>query len=194
MESGYTLSDMAAATSGNGFSGDGLWIFALLLLLFGSNGNGFFGRNGAGDYGQFATAASQQDILFSSKFEALDNKIDRIGNGIADATFSLNNSIHNSQDVLGAAVVNEGRNLQQQLSDCCCNNVAMNAETKAAIHAEGAATRAMIQQNKIESLQAQVNELKTQNMFCGVPKINPYAYGVMNTAPSYSYCGCNGNI
>ncbi len=45
-------------------------------------------------------------------------------------------------------------------------------------------------QNKIDSLQAQVSELKTQNMFCGVPRINPYGYGV------YPYnnmgCGCNG--
>lgn len=45
-------------------------------------------------------------------------------------------------------------------------------------------------QDKIESLQAQVSELKTQNMFCGVPRISPYGYGVV---PNFATpCGCNG--
>lgn len=189
MENGYSLSDMAAAT-GNGFGGDGLWIFALLLLLFGSNGGGFFGRNNIGDYGQFATSASQQDILFSSKFADLDNKIDRVGNGIADATFALNNSVKDGNAAVNSNIVSEGRTLQMQLAECCCNNVQMSADVKAAIHAEGEATRAMIQQNKIETLQAQVNELKTQNMFCGIPRINPYSYSV---TPNWG-CGCNVNI
>lgn len=45
-------------------------------------------------------------------------------------------------------------------------------------------------QDKIEALQAQVSELKTQNMFCGVPRISPYGYGVV---PNFATpCGCNG--
>lgn len=44
-------------------------------------------------------------------------------------------------------------------------------------------------QNKIESLQAQVTELKTQNMFCGIPRINPYGY---NVVPNFTNCGCQG--
>lgn len=45
-------------------------------------------------------------------------------------------------------------------------------------------------QDKIESLQAQISELKTQNMFCGVPRISPYGYGVV---PNFATpCGCNG--
>lgn len=139
---GLSASDIALLGNDGNFGGSALiWIFALLILA----GGGFGGFGNRGDYGQFATAASQQDILFSSKFEALDNKIDRLGNGIADATFSLNNSI-----------LNEARNTQTQMAECCC-------QIKEAVHAEGEATRNMIQQDKIANLQAQVNNLTMQN-------------------------------
>ena len=82
---------------------------------------------------------------------------------------------------VAGAVVAEGRATTEKLCGI-----------KEAVHAEGEATRAMIQQNKIETLQAQVNELKTQNMFCGIPRINPYGYQVV---PNPTCCGCAcGNI
>ena len=173
---GISLSDIAAVTNGGEF-GNNSWIMLILFaLIFGWGGNGFGNR---GDYGQFATAASQQDILFGQKFSDLDNKIDRIGNGIADATFALNNTINGVQTNLGNAIVAEGRATQTGI-----------CELKSAIHEEGEATRALIQQNKIDALQAQVNELKTQQMFCGVPKINPYGYQVV---PNNNCC-CGNNL
>lgn len=36
-----------------------------------------------------------------------------------------------------------------------------------------------LSQNKIEFLQAQVSELKTQQMFCGIPRISLCGYGVV---------------
>lgn len=158
-----SLSDIAAVTRGaEEFGGSGMWFLAIILILL-IAGGGAFGAGG--DYGRFATAASQQEILFGQQFSNLDNKIDRIGNGIADATFALNNSI-----------VTEGRGIADKLCDI-----------RATVHAEGEATRGLIQQNKIDTLQAQVNELKTQQMFCGIPKISPYMY---NIQPN---CGCNCN-
>lgn len=181
MDSGYTLSDMAAATSGNCFGGEGLWIFALLLLMFGSNGNGFFGRNGAGDYGQFASAASQQEILFGQQFQGLDNKIDRIGNGIADATFALNNAINSVQTNVGAQVNAEGRAIQTQL--CAINS---NIDNKFA-----ALEKSQLEQ-KINDQASQIAALQTQSMLCGIPRVNNTAWGVY----PYAGCGCgyNGNI
>lgn len=177
---------------GDGF-GSGIWLLVILFFLIGFGGNGFGYRGG--DYGQFATAASQQDILFGQKFSDIDNKIDRLGYGIADSTFALNN-----------AILGEGRNVQMQIAETSCANQRntdalrydisqMNAATNAAIHAEGEQTRAMIQQNKIEALQGEVNELKMAQMMCGVPKINPYMYGVMPYATCGGCgCGCNHNI
>lgn len=184
MESNYSLSDLAAVTNENGLGGSNAFVLILLFAMIFGNG-GLWGGRGAGDYGQFATAASQQEILFGQQFQNLDNKMDRLGNGISDATFALNNT-----------VIAEGRNTQNAIGDVSAaiaqvryDMATQNAATNAAIHAEGEATRNMMQQNKIESLQAQVNQLQTAQMLCGIPKINPNAWGV------YAYptqCGCAG--
>lgn len=214
----YSLADIAAAANNeNGFGGNNSWwIILFFLIIFGGNGawgNGW--NNRQNDFGQYATAASQNEILLGQKFESLDNKIDRgftsIGNGISDATFALNNEMHNVQNVLGGAVVSEGRAIQTQLAQCCCENqrntdalrydmATMNAATKEAIHKEGELTRGLIQQNKIDTLQAKVtelqnqtSELKTQSMFCGIPRINPYGYGVYAYQPQFGGCGCGNN-
>ncbi len=184
MESNLSLSDIAAVTNADGFGGNNSWILILLFAMI--YGGGFFG-NRNGEFGQYATAASQQDILFSSKFADLDNKMDRgftsLGNGIADATFALNNSVKDGNAAINGNIVNEGRAIQTQIAECCC-------ATKEAIHAEGEATRAMLQQNKIDTLQSQLNNVQMQqaiqNAMCGVPKVNPYMY---NIAPS---CNCTG--
>lgn len=158
-----SLSDIAAVTRGaEDFGGGGsMWFLAIILILLIAGGGAF----GGGDYGRFATASSQQEILFGQQFQSLDNKMDRLGNGIADATFALNNTI-----------VSEGRNTQDKI-------YAMDKDLSDKIAGIGS----LIQQNKIESLQNEVNTLKTQNMFCGVPKISPYMY---NIQPN---CGCNCN-
>lgn len=61
MESGLTASDVALVSRNADGWGEGgfMWIFALLILA-----GGGFGNWNRGDYGQFASAASQQEILF----------------------------------------------------------------------------------------------------------------------------------
>ncbi len=152
------------------------WVLIILFaLIFGWGGNGFGSRQS--DFGQYATAASQQEILFGQQFQGLDNKIDRIGNGIAAASYDL----------------------QGQLSNCCCENQKNvdsvrydMANFASSIQQNDTANTQKIldalAQNKIDALQAQVSELKTQNMFCGIPRINPYGYGVY---PYSNGCGCN---
>ena len=175
----YSLSDLAAVTNGaENWSGNNLVTLLLLFALI--SGNGLFGNRG-GDYSQFATSASQQEILFNQHFNNLDNKMDRgftsIGNGISDATFALNNTIVNGNNNVAGTVITEGRAIQDKLCDI-----------KTSIHAEGEATRAMIQQDKIESLQGQINQLQLQNAMYGVVRYpNQMAYN----AGSSPFCGCN---
>lgn len=108
--SDYSLADIIAAVGGNGGmlnGGGGILVVLILVfcLMFGGRG-----WNGGGDYGQYATAASQQEILFGQQFSNLDNKMDRgftsLGNGISDAAFTINN-----------AITGEGRGVQMQLSE-----------------------------------------------------------------------------
>lgn len=187
-------SDVALLNRGNdGWGGNSFfWIFALLILA----GGGGFGWGNRGDYGTFATAASQQDILFSSKFSDLDNKMDRgftsIGNGIADAAFALNNGIKDGQYNVSGTVVSEGRALQSQLAQCCCDNKTMQLQNKyelaTAIHQEGEATRAMLQQNKIETLQGRIQQLELNNAVAGVVR---YPMSTTYTSGGNPFCGCN---
>lgn len=178
---GYTLSDIASVTNGMGGLGGNNSIVTL-LLLFALLGGGGFGWNNRGDYGQYATAASQQEILFNQHFNNLDNKMDRgftsIGNGISDATFALNNTIVNGNNMVAGTVVAESRGIQDKLYD-----------VKTAVHAEGEATRALIQQNKIESLQARVNQLELQNSMCGVVR---YPMASTYDAGRSPFCNCGG--
>lgn len=168
---GYSLSDIAAATGEGGFGNNGfIWVL-LFAMIFG----GGFGFGNRGGYNDYATAASQQDILYSSKFADLDNKVSSIGtalgNGIADSTFALNNTI-----------TSEGRNLQMQLAQ-----VNANIDNKFA-----ALEKSQLEQT-IDGLRQQVSALNLNQAMCGVvryPTSSTYAYSL----PTAS-CGCNcGNV
>ena len=57
-----------------------------------------------------------------------------------------------------------------------------------AIHAEGEATRQLIQTNEIQALRDKVTSLEMDSRFCGVVRYpTSYAY---NAGPS-PFCGCN---
>lgn len=61
-----------------------------------------------------------------------------------------------------------------------------NGDIKSLIHSEAEATRNLMQQNKIESLQQQINALNLQTALCGIPRTSPYGYGI------YAYPACSG--
>ena len=181
-----SLSDIAAVTRDGDGWGSGSWIWVVIIFLFAFMGNGWGNRNG--DYGQYATAASQQEILFGQHFGQLNDRLTNIGSGICDSTFALNNNI-----------TNEGRAMQTQLANCCCENrlgianlgAQMNQNTcdvVTAIHAEGEATRQLIQTNEIQSLRDKVSALEMDNRFYGVVRYpNGYTYNAGNSP----FCGCN---
>lgn len=190
MDNMPSLADIAAVTDGRndgmGFNG-GFWIFAL-IILFAMMGGGFGGWNRQSDFGQYATAASQQEILFGQQFGQLNDRLTSIGNGICDSTYALNNSI-----------MTEGRNLSSQLANCCCEqrlgianlSAQMNQNTcdiTNAIHAEAEATRAMIQANEIQALRDKISSLEMDNRMYGVVRYpNGYTYNAGNSP----FCGNN---
>lgn len=171
----YSLSDIRAAVDGNdgwgGGMGGGWFAWILLFALFGGNGFGFGGRN---------QAATTDELSAGFNFAGVNNKLDELVAGQANINQNLGNAICQ----LGYKGLEQTAALSSQMATCCC-------DLKTAIHAEGEATRNMIQQNKIESLQAQINQLQLAQATCGLPRINQYAWGVYPYTCGYTNgCGC----
>lgn len=188
--SNYSLSDIRAATEGDrddGFGGGAWWIIILFLFVF--MGGGGLWSNRQSDYGQYAMAASQQEILYGQQFQGLNSALQRISDGICNSTYALNN-----------AITGEGRNMQMQLADCCCKtqtaiaNLAAQTDRQTcaittAIHAEGEQTRALMQADTIQQLRDKVSELQLGQSQCAqnaylVNTLRPYP------VPAYNPCGC----
>lgn len=203
--SDFSPADLAAVTGNeNGWGGGNCWVLIILFaMIFGWGGNGFgFGR-GNGPVEQPVTESS---LCNAMNFNNLENAVGRLSDnenlhmmqlsqGLSTVGYESLRNFSATQD----AVKDGDYALSRQLADCCCttqrgiDGVNYNAAmSTAAINANTTAQTQKvldaISQNKIDSLQAQVSELKTQQMFCGIPRINPYGYGVV---PSFAnQCGC----
>lgn len=183
----YSLSDIRAVTDGNdGFGGMGGGWFAWILLfaLFGGGGFGFGGGN---------RAATTEEVAAGFNFSGVNNKLNEIVAGQANINQNLGNAICSSTYELAS-----------KIDKCCCDTgnliqqvrydmATQNCDLKTAIHAEGEATRNMIQQDKIESLQQQVNALNLQNALCGVVRWPTSVSYATNCNPFTSNYGCGYN-
>ena len=129
-ESGYSLSDIAAATGRNndGFGdGNGWWVIIFLIFAFGG-----FGRNGfGGGFGGNGGGIGENYVL-ATDFATIERKLDAVNSGICDSTFALNNTVNNGffgvQNALcqgfnglNTAILQGNYALSSQLANCCCN-------------------------------------------------------------------------
>ena len=198
MDTGVSLSDIAAVTGKDGmFEGNsgGMWIFALLILLL-IGGGRFFGNNRTS--GESVTEAG---LCNAMNFNNLENAVGRLSDSLQNDYMGLQNGICN----LGYESLRNFNGIQSQIAECCCTtqrsidgvnyNGAINT---AAINANTTEQTQKIldamAQNKIESLQAQVNQLQLQAAMCGViryPNATTFSAG-MN--PYFNSCGCASNI
>ena len=197
MTDGVSLADIAAVTDKNyGMFGDGnggMWIFALLILLL-IGGGGFFGGNRVIN-GEPVTEAG---LCNAMNFNNLENAVGRLNDNAQHNYQGLQNGL----STLGYETLRNFNTVQQQVADCCCTtqraidgvnyNGAINT---AAINANTTAQTQKIldamAQNKIESLQAQVNQLQLQSAMCGViryPNASTYTAGF---GPFYNQSCCN---
>lgn len=125
---GYSLSDIAAATGNNGnndgWGGDGAW-WIILLFLFAMNGG--WGNGFGGNGGRCGVPATQEDVRSAVDQQTLISKLDQQTYGLADSTYALNNSIMSGFHGVDTAICTLGyqnqqgfNNLGHQISDCCC--------------------------------------------------------------------------
>lgn len=170
MDSNYSLADIRAATHDNdGMDGQGSWFWIVVLFLFmtGFNRNGLFG-------GETSGALTRAEMTDGFNNQSVLRKLDGITQGLCDGFYAQNTTMLQGFNGLGNQIL-ESRFAAQQ---CCCetnrniDNVRYEAskntcDITTAIHAEGEATRAMIQANTIQNLrdrlEAKTQELQTAN-------------------------------
>ena len=185
MESSYSLADIRAAVDGSNGWNDGCGMgggWLSWILIFALLGGGFGGGFGFGGRSQ---AATTEERSAGFNFAGINNKLD----GISTAITSEGRNLDNAICTLGYNSLQQTSALSAQLAGCCC-------DLKTAIHAEGEATRNMIQQDKIESLQAQINNLQLNAALCGVvryPTATTYATTCNPFFGGFNGCGCNGS-
>lgn len=209
-----SLSDIAAVTRGNdndSWGQGGAWWIIILFLFVLMGGNGLWG-NRNGDYGQYATAATQQEILFNQHFNQLNDRLTNIGNGICNLGYEMQGNIGQlgkevalAQAGTNTTILQTGNGIQAQLAQCCCDNRLATANLAAqmdkqtcAINSNIDAKFAELQKQQYEQTIAaqsqRISQLELASQMYGVVKYpNGYSY---NAGPS-PFCGCNngcGNI
>ena len=202
MSHDLTPADVMAMNGTNNEMWNNPFIYLVWLAVLGNGG--LFGNRGAGD------AAVQGAITRSDLFEGFNNQdvngqLRGITNGLCDGFYAINNSLKDG--FYGT---------QANIKDCCCTtNRNIDAvrfdmskgfcDVAGAIHAEGEATRALINANTMQALRDkladkdrdilardfQLSQL-AQNQYL-VNEIRPCAKPAYITCSPYttaSFCGC----
>ena len=214
---GLTASDALLLGSGNGgFGGNSfMWIFGLLILMSMFNGGwGANGFNNAIGYESLATSNEVQRGFDNQNLQAQTRDIlAAVNAGTAQSVAATNQTFHDSlasmqalynetaRDI-AALAVGQANTLANQ-NACCCETKQLimqsnydgalrDAATNANFTAQIQGVKDMIAQDKIESLQNQVNALNLQNQLASVVRYPTNTYYAV-PSPCFSGCGC-GNI
>lgn len=179
MESGITPVMPVGGGYNDGFGGlggGGLWLFAILALMWGGNGWGFGGNNLG------YRPATAEDVNNGFNFNDLQNQnrdiINAITAGTAQSVATTNQVYHDTvaafndkyselqRDIASLAVGQA--NLLAKENECCCSTLraidGVNYNTTTQIQKVLDAISA----NKIEALQAKVNSLELAQAVSGV--------------------------
>ena len=188
----YSLADIRAATGAdeNGWGGGGAWwIIILFLFMFGMGGGGW----GWGNRGNGALTRAEMQQGFDT--QEITRKLDGINYGICDGFYAQNTTMLNGF----AGVTSAVRDAQFAAQQCCCETnrnidaVRYDAQKNTcdittAIHAEGEATRALIQKNEMQNLRDRLQQMELREAMCGVVR---YPMATTYTSGGNPFCGCN---
>lgn len=190
-----SLSDIAAVTrnDNDGWGNGGAW-WIIILFLFVFMGGGFWG-NRNGDYGQYATAASQQEILFGQQFGQINDRLTNIGNGICNLGYEMQGGIGQlgkemalAQNGTNMTIMQTGNSIQSQMAQCCCDTKRAIDGVNANIEAKFAALEKSQLEQRIAEQSARIASLEMDNRMYGVVRYpNGYTYNAGNSP----FCGCN---
>lgn len=188
----YSLADIRAATGAdeNGWGGGGAWwIIILFLFMFGMGGGGWGWGNRSND------ALTRAEMQQGFDTQEITRKLDGINYGICDGFYAQNTTMLNGFSGVTSAV----RDAQFAAQQCCCetnrniDSVRYDAQKNTcdittAIHAEGEATRALIQKNEMQNLRDRLQQMELREAMCGVVR---YPMATTYTSGGNPFCGCN---
>lgn len=180
-----------------------MWVMMLFFLLaWGGGGGGFgFGNQGAAE-----GALTRADLCNEFNFNNLNRSVLGIQNGLCDGFYAMNNGILNGfssqtaqmqQGFFGTErAIAENRFAQQ---NCCCEtnrnidavryeNSQQTCEIANAIHAEGEATRALINANVMQDLRDRLQDEKLANSQCAQ---NAYLINQLQPVAKPAYITCS---
>nr|DAK53662.1 MAG TPA: hypothetical protein [Bacteriophage sp.] len=180
---------------GFGFGGGGLWLFAILALMWG--GNGLWGNRG-----NDSRCATVEDLNNSANFTRLESQVMNNGNRIENKADAVYGGICN----LGYEMAQQFNSTNSKLADCCCENRLAIANTNAHLDqinsAINANTTAQVQKvldmlyaDKVSALQGRISQLELQQAVSGVVRYpSTFTYSAGQSPFCGGYCGCGNNL
>lgn len=196
---------------GGMFGGEGMWLFALLLLpMMWGGGFGGWGNNGRGN------PVTEADLCQSQSFAELKSSVGRGFDQQTQFAFQNQRDLCTSTATLSGQMDGGFSALERLISNCCCEtkqialeNRYLAAQNTAAINATTVSEnqkvldaicglRMEMKDDRIGQMQNQINQLQLNAALCGVVRYpNQTAFFAQN--PFFGCCnsgGCcgNGNI
>ena len=224
------LADISAVTQrpygygyggdGFGFGGSGIWLFAILALMFGGNGFGGWGNNGFANAIGYNNLATQNDVQRGFDTLSLENQtrdvLNAVTAGTAQSVAATNQAFHDNLNViqdkygeLTRDIYGVSGQVAQVLANqnaCCCDTKMLIQETSAQNRYDAlkntndinAVTIGQTQkildamaQNKIEALQGRVQQLELDRATSNVLRYpNAWTYNAGQSPFCNSGCGC----
>ena len=185
---GLSAADVAAVTRNDGYDGfgNGAWIWVILLAFL-------FRGNWGGNYGAENPLVSEEFIkrdIFNTNQNvsntACQTQRDVLDNRYTNQLCCCETQKEILQSRYDAAL--QAQTLQAQLANCCC-------DLKTAIHAEGEATRGLIQANTIQDLRDRLAErdrdLSTANFQLSQQAQSANIISTLQPTPKPAYLTCS---
>lgn len=202
MNEGLSAGDILALTrdqDGMGNAWNNPFIYLVWLALLGGNG-GLFGRRD--DSNALQGALTRSDMFEGFNNQDVNSQLRGITNGLCDGFYAVNNGLKDGFYGIQSALA-ENRFAQQ---NCCCEikggikdlsaeGYRNTCEITTAIHAEGEATRALINSNTMQELRDKLAErdrdLQTVQFQLSQQAQNATLIGTLRPFPQPAYITCS---
>lgn len=201
MNEGLSAGDILALTrdqDGMSNAWNNPFIYLVWLALLGGNG-GFFGRR---DDSTLQSSLTRSDLFEGFNNQDVNSQLRGITNGLCDGFYAVNNGLKDGFYGIQSALA-ENRFAQQ---NCCCEiksgikdlsaeGYRNTCEITTAIHAEGEATRALINSNTMQELRDKLAErdrdLQTVQFQLSQQAQNATLIGTLRPFPQPAYITCS---